>query len=303
MGPAESHAAGVAVDVVVVAYNSGATLRACVEPLAHARDIEVCIVDNASPESGLEVVHDLPVRLERERENRGFAAGCNVGWRTGRSPYVLFLNPDAEIDESAVRTLVGVLESRPEAGVAAPRILGEEGELHHSLRRFPSVRNTFGQALFLHRLMPDRRWTDELVREPEAYASARAVDWASGACLLVRRSLLELLDGLDERFFMYCEDTDLCRRAWDAGLEVRFVPEAVVRHLGGRSAPRASLLPVLARSRRLYAEKHSGRAVAATIRVGIALGELTHLLARPDGKDVRQGRMRALAAMLGPVKQ
>src|SRR5207237_6661490 len=82
------------------------------------------------------------------------------------------------------------------------------------------------------------------------YDESGDADWLSGACLLVRRRLLEELDGFDEGFFMYCEDTDLCRRTWDVGRSVRFVAEAKAEHEGGQSAPRSSLLPVLARSRR-----------------------------------------------------
>jgi GT2 family glycosyltransferase len=116
----------------------------------------------------------------------------------------------------------------------------------------------------------------------------------SGACILVRRSALAELSGWDEGFFMYCEDIDLCRRLRKAGYDVLFEPEAAVLHEGGASAPRTSLLPVLAASRLRYAAKHRGAAAATLERLGIALGALTHLLVSRGGREARAGHARAL---------
>src|SRR4051812_20308974 len=110
------------VDVVVVAYNSRPTLRACVEPLARESWIEAIVVDNASPDASAEAVEDLAVTIVREPENRGFAAGCNAGWRRGSAPFVLFLNPDAAIQPAALRTLVTALAGNERAGALGPRI-------------------------------------------------------------------------------------------------------------------------------------------------------------------------------------
>jgi hypothetical protein len=142
-------------------------------------------------------------------------------------------------------------------------------------------------------------WTDEIIRDPRAYEAAGSPDWVSGACLLVRRDVLESIGGWDESFFLYSEDTDLCRRVRAAGFDVRYEPTATAVHLGGRSSPRASLLPLLATSRIHYAEKHSNRPGALLLRVGVALSSLSHLLvARRQG--VRTGHARALAAALRP---
>jgi GT2 family glycosyltransferase len=288
------------VDVVVVSYNSAETLRACVEPLAGERGVNVVVVDNASPDDGLSTVEDLPLTTRPAGSNRGFAAGCNLGWRQGSAPAVLFLNPDARILADDVRRLAAVLRD-PGVGIAAPRILGDDGALQFSLRRFPTLRSTYAQALFLHRVSPGSSWGDEVMRDPDAYASARAVDWASGACLLVRRALLETLDGLDEGFFMYCEDTDLCKRAADAGSVVAYEPLATATHLGGRSAPRASLLPVLAESRCRYAWKHQSRGAAFLTRAGVALGAVTHLLISRGGAAARVGQLRSLRVAIRPA--
>jgi N-acetylglucosaminyl-diphospho-decaprenol L-rhamnosyltransferase len=282
------------VDVVIVSYNSRDELRGCIEPVAGLDGVNVIVVDNASSDRGLEVVEDLEIDAVPLDQNGGFAHGCNVGWRRGSAPYVLFLNPDAHIDEEAIERLVTVLERDASIGAAAPLIRHTDGSLDFSQRRFPRLRSTYAQALFLHRLFPRADWTDEVIRAEEAYTRSHSADWVSGACILVRREALEGLGGWDEGFFMYCEDTDLCRRLWSSGLEVRFEPQAVVTHEGGASAPRASLLPVLAASRLRYATKHRTRPSAFLERVGIGLGALTHVAVGRGGKAARAGHARAL---------
>jgi N-acetylglucosaminyl-diphospho-decaprenol L-rhamnosyltransferase len=285
------------VDVAVVSYNSSRNLRACAEPLAGHPELRVIVADNASTDGALETVSDLPVvRLALPR-NGGFAHGCNAGAAAGEAPYVLFLNPDAVMEPAAVLRLVRALEDAPDTAAVGPKILHADGSLEFSQRRFPRLRSTYAQALFAHRFLPWADWTDELVRDEGAYAQAGPVDWLSGASILIRRTVLDALGGMDERFFMYCEDVDLCRRVWDAGYAVRFEPDAVAVHEGGASAPRASLLPTLAESRLLYARKHRGRTGAALERGGIALGALTHLVVARRSA-VRAGHARSLRLAL-----
>jgi len=288
-----------AIDVVVVSHNSRETLRGCVETLCREEDVGVIVVDNASADGSLAAIEDLPVEAVPLDTNLGFAHGCNTGWRRGRSEYVLFLNPDARIDAASLHRLAQVLDEAPDTGVAGPRIVDEAGVVEYSIRRFPRLASTYAQALFLHRLRPDAEWTDEVVRAPDRYEAQSQAEWLSGACLLVRRSFLESAEGLDEGFFMYCEDKDLCRRAWDAGLSVRYEPSAIAVHLGGGggSAHRAELLPVLARSRVRYAQKHFRRWTARAHRAGIALGSLTHAVVGRK-RDARKGHVRAFVATL-----
>jgi hypothetical protein len=287
-----------AVDVVVVSYNSSGELRGCVESLAGQPGLNVIVVDNASSDGSLDTVADLPLDAVALETNGGFGHGCNAGWRRGSAPYVLFLNPDARILPESLERLAAVLDERPDAGAAAPRITEADGALDYSLRRFPRLRSTYARALFLHRVFPAADWTDELIRDPSAYREAGSPDWVSGACVLVRRSALEALGGFDEGFFMYCEDVDLCRRLWDAGHEVLYEPAAEVSHIGGASAPRASLLPVLAASRLRYAAKHMGPAAALVERAGIALEALTHVVVSGGGRAARAGHARALRLAL-----
>jgi GT2 family glycosyltransferase len=288
------------VDVVVVSYNSRDQLRGCVEPLAAEPGLRVIVVDNDSPDGSLEAVAGLDVTAIQTGHNGGFAFGCNRGWREGAAPYVLFLNPDARIDPASVRRLAAALGAEPGAGAAGPRIEEADGSLALSQRRFPRLASTYAHALFLHRLLPRARWASELVRDPDAYARPGSPEWISGAAIMVPRPLLEQLGGLDEGFFLYCEDKDLCRRIRDLGRDVRYEPAAVARHEGGASAPRPGLLPVLAASRVRYARKHArpGRALAE--RAGWALVAITHSVVSRGGGGSRAGHLAALRAVLRP---
>jgi N-acetylglucosaminyl-diphospho-decaprenol L-rhamnosyltransferase len=286
------------VDVVVVSYNSADGLRANVDPLSRLSNVHVIVVDNGSSDGSLDSVADLPV-TRLQRANDGFAAGCNAGWRAGAAPYVLFLNPDARIGRDAVAALHDVLEQNAEVGIVGPRIVTGDGSLDYSQRRFPRLRSTYARALLLHRVLPHARWTDEIVRDDVAYEARRPAEWLSGACLLVRRSVLEELGGWDEGFFMYCEDKDLCKRAWDAGRHVRYEPSATCVHVGGASAPRSSLLPVLAASRLRYAAKHAGTAAAFLERLGLALEAGIRVATARGGGSKRAGHARSLRVLAG----
>ena len=224
----------------------------------------VIVVDNASPDGVSGDRRRPPRDVVRSRETRGFAYGCNVGWRAGGSaPYVLFLNPDTVIEAESPRSTRRSLEAR------CGRRRGR-AEDRRPRRRAPSIsaalpapsldlqpRRCSCTACFRGRLGRTRRFG---ARRPTTQSGIH--EWVSGACVLVRRTLLEQLDGLDEGFFLYCEDTDLCRESDRPGYDVRYEPAAVVVHEGGASAPRARSCRVLAASRVRYARKHRSRVAA-----------------------------------------
>jgi N-acetylglucosaminyl-diphospho-decaprenol L-rhamnosyltransferase len=289
----------VRVDAVVVSYRSADTLRACVEPLARMDGLTVTVVDNASPDRSLEAVADLPVRAIAAGRNAGFAAGCNLGAAGGVAPYVLLLNPDLRLGEADVAALVAVLDADPRVGLVGPRLLDGGGSLIPSQRRFPRLASTWAQALFLHRIAPHAPWADEVVLGD--YDRPAACDWVSGACMLVRRDALERIGGLDEGFFLYSEDTDVCRRLRALGLQVRYEPGATVHHAGGASAPRDELLATLAASRVRYARVHQGRATAALTALALGVGATIRLVGRPRTARGHAAVLRALITQADPV--
>ena len=284
------------IDVVVVSYNSRAHLRPCVADLAELDGVSVFVVDSDSTDGSLETIEDLPVTVVPLGVNRGFGYGCNVGWRAGGAAYVLFLNPDARLDRTSLARLASVLDEEASIGAVAPRVDDPDGALDFSLRRFARLRSTYARAVFLHRIVPHASWSDELIRDERAYCQAHDAEWVSGACILVRRRALEAIEGLDEGFFLYREDMDLCRRLLEHGFRVRFEPAARAVHAGGASAPRTRLYPVLAASRVRYARKHHRRLVAELERGGVALEALTHMVACKGGREARLGHAAAFRA-------
>jgi N-acetylglucosaminyl-diphospho-decaprenol L-rhamnosyltransferase len=289
------------VDAVIVSYNSRSTLRACVEPLCLMAGVKAIVVDNDSHDGSLESISDLPAQAIRSGRNGGFAFGCNIGIRAGSAEYILLINPDSTITSEALDALTGVLDANERVGAVGPLIRDDHGRLQRTQRRFPRLRSTWAQALFLHRLAPKASWADEVVWDPTAYERPASPDWLSGACLLVRRSTLTQIGNLDERFFLYCEDIDLCRRLREAGQDVRFEPKASVQHRGGSSAPRGSTLPIYARSRVRYARKHYRRHAVPLERAGVAFGAATHALAGLGRRGLASGNFAALRAVLTTI--
>ena len=287
------------IDVVVVTYNSAEHIRACVEPLCADDGISVIVVDNNSSDATLDVLAPLPLTVIRREDNRGFAFGCNAGWRAGAAPSVVFLNPDSQADPGAILALADRLEGEPPTGIVGPTIVDERGSVYLSQRRFASFAISLAAAFFVPRLRPATRWSLD-VADDAAYRRPGTPDWVSGACLAIRRELLEETDGFDEGFFMYYEDMDLCRRARDAGAEVRYDPSIRVIHVGGASAPRARLIPVMTRSRLRYARKHHGRRGELLERLATALHSLTHVALTTQGGEARRGYLAALRTALTP---
>jgi N-acetylglucosaminyl-diphospho-decaprenol L-rhamnosyltransferase len=293
-----SPAEHVRVDVVIVAYNSADSLRVCVAPLARVPWVDITIVDNACPENSTNVVADLPVRIVRSPRNGGFAYGCNLGIAGGSADFVLLLNPDAEIDAASLRLLVDALQADPSLGGVGPLTVDDAGALVFTQRRFPRLRFTYAQSLFLHRAAPGATWTDEQIRDRTAYDRPATPDWISGCCVLLRREAVASVRGFDEEFFLYSEETDLFKRLAAAGWRTGFEPGATARHTGYQSADRNDTEPMRAASRVLYARKHHGRFIAALEASGVALGALARAVVWMHRPAHSRGNLLAARAAL-----
>lgn len=285
------------VRVITVAYRSAAHLRACVEPLCRQPDLEVVVVDNDCPERSPELVADLPVEVVAMGRNAGFGAACNAGAAAGDAEALLFLNPDARIEPDAVRALAAAVGER-RVGAAGPRILDDDGATVLSARRDPRLRSALAEALFVHHLLPRAAWTTEFVRD--GYEARHEAEWLSGAALCVRRDAFERVGGFDERFFLYSEDTDLCRRLRDAGFLIVYEPSAIARHSGGASAEAGEQLPLRSAARLLYARLHMPPLRSALFRATVVLHELLRLpLAGRRSRSELRGRAVALSRAVG----
>jgi GT2 family glycosyltransferase len=238
-----NHSATVTPDisVVIVSFNTRELLRQCICILdreAVGLAYETVVVDNASEDGSADMIAaEFPdVNLIRSPVNLGFAAANNRAFRNVRGRYIVLLNPDAFVRPSALHNAIARMDATPRAGVGGGRLVGLDDSWQPSARMFPSLLNVFlaisglaarfSDSRFLGRA--DRTWADPF--QPSA------VDWVPGAFSIVRRQALEQVGYFDERFFLYYEEIDLCRRIKAAGYEVWYWPDVVISHLGGQSS-------------------------------------------------------------------
>jgi N-acetylglucosaminyl-diphospho-decaprenol L-rhamnosyltransferase len=219
--------------IILVNFNSGGHLAASLASIrACAPDAQTIVIDNASSDGSEQAAHGKSrVSLVRNRENVGFARAVNQALALG-APHadkaaVLLVNPDCRLLEGTVERLVDELASDAGCAIAAPQILDEDGAIQGNARGDPNLlTGLFGRTTLLSRLFPQSRLARRNVRrEPEIDQASRVVDWVSGACLLARREALAQVGGFDERYFLYWEDADLCRRLRARGFTIRHVPE------------------------------------------------------------------------------
>jgi len=233
-----------AVTVIVVNFNTGPLARRAVESAAADLtrvDWDAIVVDNASTSDGVEALDGLPrTRIIANPRNVGFGAAVNAAARKTNAPLLWLLNPDCEVVPGAFRALRETLDAHADCAIAAPRLLNADGSVQASARGEPTAwTGLFGRHSLLTRFFPSspvaRRNlpAEDLVN---AGVESAPVDWVMGAAMLVRRAAFDRVGGFDERYFLYWEDADLCRRLRQIGLSTRYVPRAIVRHPGGASA-------------------------------------------------------------------
>ena len=250
--------------VILVHYRSPAALEACLAALApESRGLasEVLVVDNDSRDgtpAALAARHP-EVRVIANADNVGYARAVNQGIAATTGEFVLVMNPDCELKPGAIGTLLAHLRGAPRTAIAAPQILNPDGALEFSARSFPGpLTFLFNRYSLLTRLFPGNPWSRAYLLTDWDHASTRAVDWLSGACLMVRRAAIAAVGGMDEAFFMFNEDVDWCRRMKLAGWSNDYVPAAVAVHHIGASRSRVAPKVIVERHRGMihYFHKH-----------------------------------------------
>jgi GT2 family glycosyltransferase len=276
---------------------------------AHARtgaiDVEWLLVDSGSTDGTPELLEAaFPELVVSRLANVGFAAANNSIIARARGRWLLLLNPDMEIVEGTLAELVAALDARPEIGAASVIQQWPDGRVQETIRRFPSPSRQLGEALWLARV-PGLSVLSEEERHPAAYRAERSADWLVGGFLVVRRKAVEVTGGLDERFFLFSEETDWCLRLRAAGWDVRHLPVMTVTHHTGRMA-RPDLFAQNSHSKLLYARKHFGLVRRATFRTALAARHALRMLlllpvaaARPGLRPRLEAERRALLVVLG----
>lgn len=284
------------VHVLVVTYNSTPVitdlLTSLDDGLAGVDHWHLTVVDNDSGDGTPDLVTRLApqARLVPMGRNAGYAAAINAGAQHGADDEVLLvLNPDVRLHRGTVAALLAALAD-PRVGIAVPRLVDAAGATAPSLRRDPSVGRAWAEALLGGPRAARLGWSEQ-VTAPQEYQRPRDADWATGAVLAISPACRAAVGPWDESFFLYSEEVDYCQRTRDAGLTVRYVPDAVATHLSGPYGGDVDLWRLVVRNRlTLFARRHS-RLVTAAFRAGVLAGQV---LRAPVSRAARAGAAEAL---------
>jgi N-acetylglucosaminyl-diphospho-decaprenol L-rhamnosyltransferase len=292
--------------IITVSTNEAQWLRPCLSTVFdHVGDItvDVVVVDNDSSDDTAELVAtEFPRARVVPSRNHGFSHANNRGLMTCNARYVLFLNPDTEILEGTFEELVRMMDERPRVGLIGARQITGEGRLDRTIRRFPNALRAFGDAVSAERLPRRPHWLGERELDPSSYEREFACDWTSGSFMLARREAIESAGYLDERHFMYADETDLCRRIKTAGWEIHHVPRMTILHHDGKAGINPSIDSLAAHTRMLYARKFFSPAHRWAYGGAIMLRFLLRSVYAGRGENGRLRRTanrRAIATLVG----
>jgi GT2 family glycosyltransferase len=288
--------------VIVVSTNEAHWLRRCLPTIyEHAGKIEldVVIVDNESADETRKLVESEFPRARVVRcVNRGFAQANNFALRALDARWVLFLNPDTEILDGTLAGLVDGLAVRPNVGLVGVRQVTPDGQLYPTIRRFSTAIRWFFEAIGSERFPFKASWLGERELDMSVYERDVECDWTSGSFMLVRREALQSAGFMDERFFLFCDETDLCLRIKQAGWEVRHLPDLTILHHAGKAGWNPKLEAQGAYARRLYVQKHFSPPHRLAATAALALGYGLRSVA-PRERERRESARAALGTLLG----
>jgi hypothetical protein len=283
--------------VIIVSANSAGWLRPCLttvfERAGHVKLDVVVVASGCTDETVALVEREFPTARTISCPNRGFAYANNQALRTVEADWVLLLNPDTEILEGSFGDVLDRLEERPTVGLAGVRQLTPVGEVFPTIRRFPNAIRSLFEAVGSERFPFQAPWLGERELDLSVYEQDVACDWTSGSFMLIRWEALQSAGFLDERFFLYCEETDLCLRIKQAGWEIRHIPYLTIVHHADKAGWNPRLEAQAAFAKRQYFEKHLPPMHRLTATAALVLG---YALRSAIGAD--PGRQKSARAAL-----
>lgn len=227
--------------VIIVSWNAKNYLSECLQSLnkySSKYDAEIIVVDNASTDGSPSMVQEqFPrVKLIINENNYGFAKGNNLGINQSSGKYIFLINPDVIVKDECIEKMMAYMDVHPDIGILGPKILDPCGNTQRSCMEFPSLWNTFYSAFGLHIILGKFRFFGGQMMTYWPHNSIRQVDVINGCFWMIRKEALNKAGLLDERFFMYSEDKDWCKRFYETGWKVIFFPDAEAIHYGGASS-------------------------------------------------------------------
>lgn len=266
------------VSIIIVNWNTKNILSDCLRSVyeqAGDVDYEVIVVDNASTDGSLDMIKSdfERVVLLENAQNKGFATANNQGMEIAKGRYVLLLNSDTVVLDGAIAKTVSFADAHPRAGVTGCRVLNADRTLQPTCFMFPSILNMFLSSTYLYKFFPKSRFFGRERMTWWDRSDVRQVDVVTGCFMLVRREAIDQVGVMDERFFMYAEETDWCYRFREEGWDVTFTPAGQIIHLGGQSTAKkpVAMIVQLRLSILKFIRKHSGRFAQVSARFLTAL--------------------------------
>ncbi|MBK9306358.1 MAG: glycosyltransferase family 2 protein [Nitrospira sp.] len=275
--------------IAIVSYNTRTLVLDCLKSVFETSGkmtVEVILVDNNSHDGTPEAVRNQypTMSLIVNPQNRGFSKAVNQALEVSCGRYLLMLNSDTRLHPHALEHMVTSLDREPDIGAVGCKQWTEDGRMYQSCFPFPSVRDHLTYAAFFRRCAPGLQGALASKLAIDC-SQSQDVDWINGACLMVRRDLMKACGGLDEGYFMYFEDIDLCRAIRKKGYRIRHMADADVTHLIGRSGERhrEQLNLVWEFSRIRYVEKHFSLFARWIMKTWIATGAIVRLISSVIG--------------------
>lgn len=264
--------------ISIVNWNTKNYLKQCLQSIIEKIvDIayEIIVVDNNSEDGSVDMVQsNFPeIKLIRNNTNFGFAKASNQAYKISSGKYILLLNPDIEIVNSAVQGMIDFMESNPRVGALGPKLITSNGNLDPSCRNIPNFFTDFVESSFLDILFPKSKFFNYLKMGNWNHNQIREVEQLKGACILFRREALEKSGFMDEQFFMYYEEVDLCYRIKKTGCKIYFLPRVEVIHHGGGSAKQIESEAIYQRlkSKIKFFRKHYGNKAKVILKLNLII--------------------------------
>ena len=277
------------VSIVIVSWNTKKILAECLNSLkpffdssnAIEQQSEVIVVDNDSSDGTISLLQQEFewVTLLDTGENLGFPGGNNRGFAVSQGAYILLLNPDTLVHGDAIEQLIQYLDENPDAGAVGSRLLNTDGSLQESCYPRPTIGRELWRLFHLDRIKPIGIYD----MDSWSLVDTREVEVLMGACILARRSIIETVGGMDEDYFMYSEEVDLCYRIQKAGWKIVWLPKAKITHYGGQSTDlvKTEMFLRLYESKLLYFSKNHGRTAASIYKLILYIASVPRLCLYP----------------------
>lgn len=249
--------------IVIVNFNTKEYIKTCLNSIfknVTAIKYEIIVVDNNSNDGSVEMLKkEFPmVKLSANNKNLGFAEANNEGVRLSKGRYLLLLNPDTKVLPNSINLLFKFIENYPDIGIVAPMLLNEDMSLQRSCRIFPGLLYTISKAFGFPKYMPNHPLLGSVRIKGWDHDKIKEVDQPQGACLMIRRNILDSNDIFDKRFYMYYEEVDLCYRVKKKKYRIYFIPDAKVIHYSGKSFSKnmPRMIYYMYKSKFLFYKKH-----------------------------------------------